>query len=162
MTPLKPKRITSAALLLLSASFGAALHSQTAAPQTRTAPILEYIKQTWTVLTRSNKNLATAAVDPKFHPGPDGRWPVYVPRNSDLRLIEGGLRRDIPAEAFKTIDIRPLPEALSAIRTPGLLYLPRPYVVPGGRFNEMYGWDSYFIQLGLLARWRAQPGERYG
>jgi alpha,alpha-trehalase len=23
-------------------------------------------------------------------------------------------------------------------------------VVPGGRFNEMYGWDSYFILLGLL------------
>ena len=23
-------------------------------------------------------------------------------------------------------------------------------MVPGGRFNEMYGWDSYFIQLGLL------------
>ena len=23
-------------------------------------------------------------------------------------------------------------------------------VVPGGRFNEMYGWDSYFIVLGLL------------
>jgi alpha,alpha-trehalase len=23
-------------------------------------------------------------------------------------------------------------------------------VVPGGRFNEMYGWDSYFIQVGLL------------
>jgi alpha,alpha-trehalase len=32
----------------------------------------------------------------------------------------------------------------------GLLYLPHPYVVPGGRFNEMYGWDSYFIILGLL------------
>ncbi len=32
----------------------------------------------------------------------------------------------------------------------GLLYLPHPYVVPGGRFNEMYGWDSYFILLGLL------------
>jgi len=26
-----------------------------------------------------------------------------------------------------------------------------PFVVPGGRFNEMYGWDSYFILLGLLA-----------
>jgi len=26
-----------------------------------------------------------------------------------------------------------------------------PYVVPGGRFNEMYGWDSYFIVMGLLA-----------
>lgn len=25
-----------------------------------------------------------------------------------------------------------------------------PFVVPGGRFNEMYGWDSYFILLGLL------------
>ena len=32
----------------------------------------------------------------------------------------------------------------------GLLYLPNPYVVPGGRFNEMYGWDSYFILLGLV------------
>ena len=26
-----------------------------------------------------------------------------------------------------------------------------PFVVPGGRFNEMYGWDSYFVILGLLA-----------
>jgi alpha,alpha-trehalase len=25
-----------------------------------------------------------------------------------------------------------------------------PFVVPGGRFNEMYGWDSYFQALGLL------------
>jgi alpha,alpha-trehalase len=25
-----------------------------------------------------------------------------------------------------------------------------PYVVPGGRFNELYYWDSYFIMLGLL------------
>ena len=24
------------------------------------------------------------------------------------------------------------------------------FVVPGGRFNEMYGWDSYFIAVGLL------------
>jgi alpha,alpha-trehalase len=21
--------------------------------------------------------------------------------------------------------------------------------VPGGRFNEMYGWDSFFVQMGL-------------
>jgi alpha,alpha-trehalase len=26
-----------------------------------------------------------------------------------------------------------------------------PFVVPGGRFNEMYGWDSYFIVRGLIA-----------
>ncbi|KAL3230627.1 Cytosolic neutral trehalase [Nakaseomyces bracarensis] len=25
-----------------------------------------------------------------------------------------------------------------------------PYVVPGGRFNELYGWDSYLITLGVL------------
>ncbi len=25
-----------------------------------------------------------------------------------------------------------------------------PFVVPGGRFNEMYGWDSYFEGIGLL------------
>ena len=25
-----------------------------------------------------------------------------------------------------------------------------PFVVPGGRFNEMYGWDSYFEGVGLL------------
>ncbi|MBK7104774.1 MAG: trehalase [Ignavibacteriae bacterium] len=25
-----------------------------------------------------------------------------------------------------------------------------PFVVPGGRFNEMYGWDSYFESLGLV------------
>ena len=36
------------------------------------------------------------------------------------------------------------------VEPPGLLYLPDKYVVPGGRFNEMYGWDSYFIIRGLL------------
>lgn len=30
-----------------------------------------------------------------------------------------------------------------------LLPLPYKYVVPGGRFREMYYWDSYFIMLGL-------------
>lgn len=25
-----------------------------------------------------------------------------------------------------------------------------PFIVPGGRFNEMYGWDSYFEALGLI------------
>ncbi|MDB6083524.1 MAG: trehalase family protein, partial [Gammaproteobacteria bacterium] len=31
-----------------------------------------------------------------------------------------------------------------------LLTLPLPYVVPGGRFREMYYWDSYFTMLGLV------------
>ena len=57
-----------------------------------------------------------------------------------------------------------LPEAIkqpgqidpAKLNPPGLLYLPNPYIVPGGRFNEMYGWDSYFIILGLLRDGRTE------
>ena len=31
-----------------------------------------------------------------------------------------------------------------------LLPLPHPYIVPGGRFREIYYWDTYFTSLGLL------------
>lgn len=31
-----------------------------------------------------------------------------------------------------------------------LIPLPKPYVVPGGRFREVYYWDSYFTMLGLI------------
>src|SRR5687767_1189935 len=30
-----------------------------------------------------------------------------------------------------------------------LIPLPHPYIVPGGRFREIYYWDSYFTMLGL-------------
>lgn len=119
-------------------------------PAARTTSILDYIKSTWTVLMRSNKDLAKAAPDPKFRPNPDGRWPLYVPANADLQMIEAGLRREMTSQAFQTISLAALPANLDALPNQGLLYLPHPYVVPGGRFNEMYGWDSYFIQLGLL------------
>jgi alpha,alpha-trehalase len=32
-----------------------------------------------------------------------------------------------------------------------LIPLPHPYIVPGGRFREIYYWDSYFTMLGLQA-----------
>jgi alpha,alpha-trehalase len=35
-----------------------------------------------------------------------------------------------------------------------LLAMPEPYVVPGGRFREMYYWDSYFTMLGLATSGR--------
>lgn len=35
-----------------------------------------------------------------------------------------------------------------------LLPLPKSYVVPGGRFAELYYWDSYFTMLGLAASGR--------
>jgi alpha,alpha-trehalase len=31
-----------------------------------------------------------------------------------------------------------------------LLFVPKPYVVPGGAFQEFYYWDSYFTMLGLI------------
>jgi len=45
---------------------------------------------------------------------------------------------------------------LNKIPRAGLLYLPHAYVVPGGQFNEMYGWDSYFIIVGLLRAHRLE------
>src|SRR5216110_605905 len=35
-----------------------------------------------------------------------------------------------------------------------LIPLPEAYVVPGGRFREIYYWDSYFTMLGLIASGR--------
>jgi len=41
-----------------------------------------------------------------------------------------------------------------------LIALPHKYIVPGGRFNEQFYWDSYFIMLGLSAegRWAEVEG----
>ncbi len=41
---------------------------------------------------------------------------------------------------------RPRDEEISGTLIP----LPNPYIVPGGRFREIYYWDSYFTMLGLL------------
>ena len=40
-------------------------------------------------------------------------------------------------------------EADTAVNGSSLLALPHPYIVPGGRFREIYYWDSYFTMLGL-------------
>ncbi|MBV8809129.1 MAG: trehalase [Acidobacteriaceae bacterium] len=148
MTPIR--RFSAASLVFASLLAAAGLLAQNPSPQTNTTDILAYVKQTWTVLTRSNKDLPKAAVDPKFHPDADGRWPVFVPHTENASEIESALQKEIPPDAFKAIVIKVLPEDTSNMQEQGLLYLPKPYVVPGGRFNEMYGWDSYFIQLGLL------------
>src|SRR5574338_101436 len=37
------------------------------------------------------------------------------------------------------------------VKGSSLLPLPYPYIVPGGRFREIYYWDSYFTMLGLKA-----------
>jgi alpha,alpha-trehalase len=40
-----------------------------------------------------------------------------------------------------------------------LISLPYSYIVPGGRFREIYYWDSYFTILGLLASGRIETAE---
>jgi len=119
------------------------------APSQKPASILDYIVRTWAVLTRSNHDLATAAPDPKF-PSAHGPWPIYISRTENLQRVEKQLSGEMKPEDFRKIQIRVLPEDPAKLTEGDLLYLPRPYVVPGGRFNEMYGWDSYFIQVGLL------------
>src|ERR1700736_3531745 len=47
----------------------------------------------------------------------------------------------------------------TAPRYSSLLPLPEPYVVPGGRFREMYYWDSYFTMLGLVQSGRHELAE---
>jgi alpha,alpha-trehalase len=116
----------------------------------RLAAVREYIKKSWTTLSRSVRDLPAAARDPKLHLPPGTPWPVYVPPREDRAAIEADLKRELSPADFATIDLRPLPADTRQLREHGLLYLPHPYVVPGGRFNEMYGWDSYFIQVGLL------------
>ncbi|HEX6896796.1 MAG TPA: trehalase family glycosidase [Bryobacteraceae bacterium] len=113
------------------------------------APIFDYIKSAWKNLTRSSRKLASAAADPKTKLPASGRWPVYVARD-DFARASAELRAEMAPGDFEKIDVRPLPEDPQQIPEEGVLYLPRPYVVPGGRFNEMYGWDSFFIQMGLL------------
>jgi alpha,alpha-trehalase len=116
----------------------------------RVAAVRRYIKDGWTTLTRSTRDLLRAAPDPKMPRGPGQPWPVYLSAREDQRRVERELQAALKPEERARIELRVLPSDPLSVKDHGLLYLPRPYVVPGGRFNEMYGWDSYFIQVGLL------------
>ncbi|GAA2176263.1 alpha,alpha-trehalase [Agrococcus versicolor] len=48
----------------------------------------------------------------------------------------------------------PLTHDVSPRRLGSLIDVPRPYPVPGGRFRELYYWDTYFSMLGLAASGR--------
>lgn len=52
-------------------------------------------------------------------------------------------------------DLWPVLERRNRIDRGSLVALPYKYFVPGGRFDEQFYWDSYFIMLGLAAdeRW---------
>src|SRR6266853_5749032 len=76
-----------------------------------------------------------------------------------LEVIVEDPPRFIPVSKKRcNVQVKHLPQVIhklgevdtSNLEPPGLLYLNNKYVVPGGRFNEMYGWDSYFIVRGLV------------
>jgi alpha,alpha-trehalase len=119
-------------------------------PSSEITKIRTYIKDSWTTLSRSNNDILAAIVDPKISPVPAPPWTVYISRLEDKNRVESDFKQILSEQAFKQIQIRTLPAESEKIEKHGLLYLPYPYVVPGGRFNEMYGWDSYFILIGLL------------
>ncbi|MDQ6648415.1 MAG: alpha,alpha-trehalase [Pseudomonadota bacterium] len=107
-----------------------------------------YIDAAWTTLTRSMDD-CSALADTKVA----GHPVVYIPLNFSVpaRLADIAKRCGIDVHTLPRVigrlgDVDP-----TQLPTQGLLYLPHPYVVPGGFFNEMYGWDSYFIVLGLVA-----------
>jgi alpha,alpha-trehalase len=110
-------------------------------------PILNYISQAWDTLTRSMTS-CESIVDPKIAETPVLYLPAGLEEPASVRELSGKCKVRIEHLPRK---IDRLGEITSGnIDPPGLLYLPDKYVVPGGRFNEMYGWDSYFIIRGLL------------
>jgi alpha,alpha-trehalase len=109
---------------------------------------LAYIHSAWDTLTRSMIDCHSFG-DSKIATTPILYMPAEVPAPPELTALEDKCHVKVvalPRRIAKLADVRP-----EELPTPGLLYLPNPYVVPGGRFNEMYGWDSYFIVLGLEA-----------
>lgn len=121
-----------------------------AAPPLRAASssgILAYISNAWTTLTRSMSECKTLR-DPKS----PGASVLYFPADFPIPASAQQLARSCPVRVAHLSEVihRLGQIDTSKIEPQGLLYLPNPYVVPGGRFNEMYGWDSYFIVRGLL------------
>jgi alpha,alpha-trehalase len=110
--------------------------------------IQAYISSGWDTLTRSLDKCQTFE-DIKTDAEPTLYLPAEIPEpDALLQLVKARCR----------VEVRSLPDSISThdqlhrseIKPEGLLYLAHPYVVPGGQFNEMYGWDSYFIIRGLL------------
>src|SRR5882762_11683135 len=116
-------------------------------------PILQYISSAWDTLTRSMTD-CQSIVDPKIKASPV----LYLPANFEAPAAVQKLSTECNVRIeHLPMEIHHLGEIdTSKIQPHGLLYLEHKYVVPGGRFNEMYGWDSYFIIRGLLREGRVQ------
>lgn len=113
--------------------------------------LCSHIHLTWNTLTRDLCDALSAARDSKVgHGDPDSAWPLYLSPREDMEAVRATLASNLAPSAFSRLSLRVLPPDWRGATEHGLLYLPGKYVVPGGRFNEMHGWDSHFIVLGLL------------
>ena len=106
-----------------------------------------YIHNGWDSLSRSMSE-CQSLVDPKVTAPPLLYLPYGAPTPPQLLRLRSQCKIQIAHLPHRIVHLGDVKE--SEIPRPGLLYLPNRYVVPGGRFNEMFGWDSYFIILGLL------------
>jgi alpha,alpha-trehalase len=109
--------------------------------------ILNYIANGWETLSRSMTE-CKSVVDLKVKTTPILYLPAGMATPAAVTAMQQSCHVDVehlPRSIHHIGDLKP-----SEIPAEGLLYLPNRYVVPGGRFNEMYGWDSYFILLGLI------------
>ncbi len=142
--------VISVAALLFS-SIGSAQEPQSTPALNARAeagqPIDAYIHAAWEMLSRSMDDCKSVA-DPKLATVSILYLPKDVPEPPEVAALESSCKVKVdrlPRRIEHIGDIKP-----HEIAHAGLLYLPNKYVVPGGRFNEMYGWDSYFIILGLI------------
>ena len=148
---MKLLRLWLSGIAAIGIAFTAAQEPQPPAANNKSpdpAATLAYIHNAWDSLTRSMTN-CHSLVDIKVTANPILYMPAEVPAPPDVAALGEKCNvkvASLPHRIEKLGDV--MPDELPAA---GLLYLPNPYVVPGGRFNEMYGWDSYFIVLGLEA-----------
>jgi len=117
----------------------------------------------WPGLTRTmdEKGIEALLSDTKNDSLTDDILKIYIPFEDFIALqYYQQIEKTLPIEAIQLPKII-TPEFVKSINTkPGILALKLtkendniqgvPFVVPGGRFNEMYGWDSYFESIGLI------------
>jgi len=141
------KLVLTLLLAMATISFSPSLLSDPG-PRPDSASTLSYVHSAWDSLTRTATD-CHSLVDIKVETSPVLYLPAEMPAPPEVTALEKDCHVQVKHLPRRIAQIGGMqPEALPAH---GLLYLPHPYVVPGGRFNEMYGWDSYFIILGLEA-----------
>ena len=78
----------------------------------------------------------------------------FIPPAASVGSYHSDIKAGIRAHLDTLWTVLSRPAQPQVVPYSSLLPLPRPYVVPGGRFREMYYWDSYFTMLGLQAAGR--------